>query len=91
MLNGRKVECGNGTFGVYTTPNLPNGPQTFTVNAVDKVGNKGSPKFVSWFLGKIFENEICSIISFDVIEIQRGLHKNREPSCHYIWRHKLEN
>ncbi|XP_028410633.1 uncharacterized protein LOC114533322 [Dendronephthya gigantea] len=47
-LNGRVVECGKGTRGDYTTGNLPDGRHTFELNAVDKVGNRGSPQFVRW-------------------------------------------
>ena len=51
-LNGLNVNCGRGTRGVYTTPNLPDGDHTFTVNAVDDLGNKGTPKVISWSTGK---------------------------------------
>ncbi len=51
-LDGLSVNCGDGTSGIYTTPNLPHGKHTFTVNAVDNLGNKGTPKVVSWSTGK---------------------------------------
>ena len=50
-LNGRVVECGEGTDGDYTTPDLPDGRHTFELNAVDKVGNRGSPQFLRWTKG----------------------------------------
>ena len=50
-LNGRIVDCGDGTSGKYTTPNLPDGRNTFEVHAVDTVGNKGRPRIVTWVTG----------------------------------------
>lgn len=51
-LDGVVVDCGSGTSGIYTTPNLPHGKHTFSVNAVDNVGNKGTPQVVTWSIGK---------------------------------------
>lgn len=51
-LDGQKVDCGTGTSGVYTTPNMPDGRHTFSVNAVDPLGNKGTPKVIEWNTGK---------------------------------------
>ena len=51
-LDGERVPCGSGFSGVYTTPNLPDGVHTFSVHAVDKVGNKGTPKVINWSTGK---------------------------------------
>ncbi|CAB3983302.1 Hypothetical predicted protein [Paramuricea clavata] len=50
-LDGQSVNCGGGTSGIYTTPNLPDGKHTFTVKAVDGLGNTGTPKVVSWSTG----------------------------------------
>ena len=46
------MECGRGRTGDYTTPRLPDGKHTFSVNAVDNVGNKGTPEVVNWATGK---------------------------------------
>ena len=51
-LDGQVVDCGSGTTGTYTTPDLRDGQHTFSVNAVDDVGNKGIPKVVTWTTGK---------------------------------------
>ena len=51
-LDGQVVDCGSGTTGAYITPDMPDGQHTFSVNAVDSVGNKGTPRFVSWSTGK---------------------------------------
>jgi hypothetical protein len=50
-INGRVVDCGSGNTGDYTTPNLPDGKHTFEVNAVDGLGNTGTPKVVEWTTG----------------------------------------
>jgi hypothetical protein len=47
------VNCGSGTRGEYTASNLPDGKHTFEVNAVDGVGNKGTPQVVRWTTGKM--------------------------------------
>lgn len=52
-LNGRAVDCGQGTNGQFTTPTLPDGQHTFQVNAVDNLGNKGTPQTVRWTTGEI--------------------------------------
>lgn len=50
--NGLSVDCGSGTRGVFTTSNLPDGNNVFTVNGVDDLGNKGVPKVISWLKGR---------------------------------------
>ena len=67
-LNGRVVECGSGTRGEYTTSSLPDGEHTFEVNAVDNVGNRGTPSVVSWFTGTI---KISSFINFLKVQTVR--------------------
>ena len=51
-LNGRKFNCGRGTDGEYTTPNLPDGNHTFTVIPVDDLRNRGRPQVVTWSTGR---------------------------------------
>ena len=46
------MECGSGTNGVYTTPNLPDVNHTFEVTAADDLDNKGTPEVVSWSKGR---------------------------------------
>lgn len=46
------MDCGRGTDGDYTTPNLPDGKYRFEVTAVDNLGNKGTPEVVSWSKGR---------------------------------------
>ena len=50
-IDGQAVDCGDGRLGRYTTSNLPDGEHTFSVSAVDEVGNKGTPKVVKWTTG----------------------------------------
>jgi hypothetical protein len=50
-LNGRVVDCGSGTSGRYTTPNLPDGRHAFELTAVDNVGNRRRPQVFRWVTG----------------------------------------
>ena len=54
-MDGRVVDCGRGTSGQYTTSDLPDGPHTFEVNAVDPLGNRGTPQTVRWSTGEDVE------------------------------------
>ena len=50
-LDGKPVNCGRGSRGTYSTPELPDGKHTFSLNTVDNVGNKGKPEVVNWEIG----------------------------------------
>ena len=50
-VDATTVDCGSGTRGEFTTDPLPDGKHTFTLDLVDKVGNKGEPVTVSWDTG----------------------------------------
>ena len=53
-LDGQIVDCGTGTIGQYTTRYLPDGKHNFSVNGVDDLGNKGTPKVVKWTTGMCY-------------------------------------
>ena len=50
-LDGKPVNCGRGSHGKYSTPELPDGKHTFSLKTVDNVGNKGTPEVVNWEIG----------------------------------------
>ena len=53
-IDGKPFDCGSGSQGSYTTPELPDGKHTFSLNTVDNVGNKGTPQVVNWETGRNF-------------------------------------
>jgi hypothetical protein len=50
-VDGKTASCGSGTEGNFTTDPLSDGRHTFTLNLVDRLGNKGKPVSVSWETG----------------------------------------
>ena len=53
-VDGKTTDCGSGTQGEFTTDPLSDGRHTFSLNLVDKVGNKGEPVTVSWETGTVY-------------------------------------
>ena len=52
-VDDKTVTCGSGTQGEFTTDALPDGQHTFTLDLVDRLGNKGEPVTVSWETGNV--------------------------------------